>query len=106
MTGILGLGSEAKKRNIVASLRYQTSQKGAAIPLVYGCNRLAVNLLDYQNFNSDGSSKGKGGKGGLTGGGKSGGGSTTFYQVDFIAGVCQGPIHNWGLVWFNKTITT
>ncbi len=102
MTGILGLGSEAKKKNIVASLRYQTSQKGAVIPLVYGTNRIAVNLLDYQNFNANGG-KGKGGKGGVAGGGKSP--SETMYQVDFIAGLCQGPV-GFGLLWYNKTVTT
>jgi Putative phage tail protein len=105
MTGIFGLGSEAKKKTIVASLRFQTSQKGSTIPLIYGCNRVAVNLLDYQNFNAKGgsSAKGKGGGGGKTAGK---GGSQTMYQVDFLAGVCQGPIYDWGLVWFNKTITT
>jgi hypothetical protein len=109
MTGILGLGPEAKKKNIVASLRYQTSQKGSTIPLVYGCNRLAINLVDYQNFTMSSSKSGKGGKGGIAGGGGGKGGSSgsgTNYQVDFIAGVCQGSIQNWGLVWFNKTITT
>src|ERR1700752_145609 len=105
MTGILGLGTEAKKKNIVASLRYQTSQKGAAIPLVYGANRIAVNLLDYQNFNSQGKSA-KGGKGGTVGGGSSKAGGQTNYQVDFIAGLCQGPVNNFGLLWYNKTVTT
>ena len=104
MTGILGLGSEAKKKNIVASLRYQTSQKGGVIPLVYGTNRIAVNLLDYQNFNANGKSgKGKGG-GGSKAAGKAGG--QTMYQVDFCAGLCQGPVNGFGLVWYNKTITT
>jgi Putative phage tail protein len=105
MTGILGLGTEAKKKNVVASLRYQTSQKGAVIPLVYGANRIAVNLLDYQNFNSNGKSA-KGGKGGVVGGGGGKAGGQTNYQVDFIAGLCQGPVNNFGLLWYNKTVTT
>ena len=46
MTGILGRGSNAKQQNIAASLRFQTSQKGGTIPLVYGANRVAINLLD------------------------------------------------------------
>ncbi|HXC12680.1 MAG TPA: phage tail protein [Stellaceae bacterium] len=106
MTGILGGGAEAKKKNVAAALRFQASTPGGAIPLVYGANRLAINLLDYQNFNSNatGTGKGKGG-GGSKAAGK-GGGSQVIYAVDFIAGVCQGPIANWGLVWFNKTITT
>jgi hypothetical protein len=92
LTGILGLGSEAKKKNVVASLRYQTSQKGAVIPLVYGANRIAVNLLDYQNFNANGGS----GKGGITGGSGKGGSKATQYQVDFVARLCQGPVNNFG----------
>ncbi|MBV8735912.1 MAG: hypothetical protein JO007_01380, partial [Alphaproteobacteria bacterium] len=105
MTGILGLGGEAKKKNIVASLHYQTSQKGAAIPLVYGANRIAVNLLDYQNFNVRGKSA-KGGKGGIVGGGGGKAGGQANYQVDFTAGLCQGPVNNFGLLWYNKTVTT
>lgn len=106
LTGLLGLGSEAKKKNTVASLHYQTSQKGSVIPLVYGCNRIAGNLLDYQNFNANGGNS-KGGKGGIVGGGGKGGSSSNpKYQVDFIMGLCQGPVFNLGEVWFNKTITT
>ena len=106
MTGILGLGTEAKKKNVVASLRYQTSQKGGVIPLVYGTNRIAVNLLDYQNFTPSGKT-GKGGKGGVIGGGSTGkGGNQTNYQVDFAAGLCQGPVNGFGEIWYNKTVTT
>jgi hypothetical protein len=61
MTGILGRGSNAKQQNVAASLRFQTSQSGGAIPLVYGANRVAINLLDYQNFSANGG-KGKGGR--------------------------------------------
>ena len=104
MTGILGRGSNAKQQNIAASLRFQTSQKGGTIPLVYGANRVAINLLDYQNFNTNGG-KGKGGKGG---GSKTQGkgNAQTMYQVDFVAGLCQGPVANFGLLWYSKTVTT
>jgi hypothetical protein len=104
MSGILGRGSNAKQQNVAASLRFQSSQKGGVIPLVYGTARLAVNLLDYQNFNANGGGgKGKGGGGSKTAGK---GGTQTMYQVDFAAGVCQGPIAGWGLLWYNKTVTT
>ena len=103
MTGILGRGSNAKQQNIAASLRFQTSQKGGTIPLVYGANRVAINLLDYQNFSANGG-KGKGGKGGSTT--QSKGGGQTMYQVDFVAGLCQGPVANFGLLWYSKTVTT
>ncbi len=104
MTGILGRGSNAKQQNVAASLRFQTSQKGGTIPLVYGANRVAINLLDYQNFSANGG-KGKGGKGG--GSNTQGkGGAQTMYQVDFVAGLCQGPVANLGLFWYSKTVTT
>ncbi len=109
MTGLLGHGGEAKKENTFASFRYQTSQKGSALPLVYGANRIAPNLLDYQNFTTSksGGKKGGGGKGGIAGGGGGkGGGSQSNYQVDFVAGLCQGPVAGFGEVWYNKTITT
>ncbi len=102
MTTLLG-GTNAKTKNVAASLRYQTSQKGGVVPLVYGTAKLAVNLLDYQNFAASGGS-GKGGKGGAVTGKSSS--NTPTYSVDWIAGVCQGPIANWGLLWYNKTITT
>jgi hypothetical protein len=28
------------------------------------------------------------------------------YQVDFVAGLCQGPVANFGLLWYSKTVTT
>ncbi|MGA8758825.1 MAG: hypothetical protein WB611_21445, partial [Stellaceae bacterium] len=103
MTGILGRGSNAKQQNIAASLRFQTSQSGGTIPLVYGANRVAINLLDYQNFSANGGKgKGKGG-GGTKIQGK--GGAQAMYQVDFVAGLCQGPVTNFGLLWYSKTVT-
>jgi len=69
------------------SLRYNTSQFGSPLFLVYGTQRVSVNLLEEFNFSGSGSS-GKGGKGLGSSGGKKGGAS---YTIDVAFGVCQGP---------------
>src|SRR5215471_3291718 len=106
MTGILGSGSNAKQATTVGSLQFQTSQVGGVIPLVYGTMRVAVNLVDYQDFKAS-PVKGKGG-GGLKGGGKGAGdskGQGKFtYSASVIFGVCQGPV-TFGLVWWNKNVS-
>src|SRR5437660_8455109 len=43
------------------SLRYNTSQAGSPVPLLYGVQRVSVNLLEFWGFT--GSAGGKGGKG-------------------------------------------
>ena len=64
MTGILGAGSNATQATALGSLQFQTSQVGGVIPLVWGSTRVAVNLLDYQDFTATPvSGKGSGHKG-------------------------------------------
>ncbi|MGH7060968.1 MAG: phage tail protein, partial [Stellaceae bacterium] len=101
MTGILGRGSNAKQATAAGSLQFQTSQQGGVIPLVYGTTRVAPNLLDQQDFTATPAPTGAKGKGG--GAGKSGSGQFQ-YSASVILGVCQGPIDNFGLVWWDKNI--
>src|SRR5947207_11420509 len=70
------------------SLRYNTSQAGSPLHLVFGVQRVTVNLLEFWGFT--GSSGGKGGKGLGSSGGKKG--SNQQYSVDVAFGVCQGPV--------------
>jgi hypothetical protein len=101
MTGLLGRGSNAKQATAAGSLQFQTSQQGGVIPLVYGTTRVAPNLLDQQDFTATPaptSAKGKGG-----GAGKGGTGQFN-YSASVILGVCQGPIAEFGLVWWDKNI--
>ena len=73
----------------VGSLRYNTSQQGQPLPIVYGTQRVSINLLELWDFVG---SQGKGGKGGATGGGKSGSGKKSASFSVFVAfGICQGP---------------
>jgi hypothetical protein len=112
LTNILGGGPNAKQQQLAGSLRFQASQAGGVIPLVYGTTRVSPILLDYQDFEAHGGSagKGKGGGGGTpvgggTTSGKAGKGSQTQYSASFILGVCQGPIAAFANVWYNKSIT-
>jgi len=99
MTGILDGGANAKQKTAIGSLQFQTSQKGGAIPLVYGTTRAAPNLIDYDDFTATPASSGVKGKGG--GGGKSGNQQYN-YSASVILGVCQGPVAGFGTVWWNK----
>src|SRR5260370_24762155 len=77
-------------RPMVGSLRYNTSQAGSPVRLHFGTCRVSVNLIEGWGFNgSGGSSRGKGGKGlGSSGGKKT---SNQSYSVDVAFGLCQGP---------------
>src|SRR5580658_11317841 len=75
----------------LGSLRYNTSQAGSPIFVAYGTQRIAINLLEYWNFqgaSSGGSSPG--GKGLGSSGGKKG--ANQQYSVDVAFGICQGPV--------------
>ena len=102
MTGILRGGSNAKQKTAIGSLQFQTSQKGAVIPLVYGTTRVAPNLIDYDDFTARSASSGVTGKGG--GAGKSGSQEHS-YSASVILGVCQGPVVGFGTAWWNKNTT-
>lgn len=77
------------------SLRYNTSQYGSPVFIVYGTQRVSVNLLEYFNFvGSKGGSKGGKGLGG--GGGKKQSNQT--FTVDVAFAICQGPVQVTGSV--------
>src|SRR6516165_10212111 len=102
MGGILSGVSNAKQQKAIGSLQFQTSQRGGAIPLLYGTTRVSPNLIEYDDFKATPSSRQAGiGKGG--GGGK-GGGQQYKYSASVIMGVCQGPISGIGTVWWDKNI--
>src|SRR5579872_214267 len=76
----------------IGSLRYNTSQAGSILAIVYGTHRVSVNLIEFWGFTS--AAGGKGGKGlGASGGKKS---ANAQYAVDVAFGVCQGPVSNIG----------
>ena len=79
------------------ALQLQTSTSTLPIPIVWGQNKIAPNLLWYAKFQAvpGGSGKGIGGKGGLFGGGARGAADYT-YTADLIMALCEGPITPWG----------
>lgn len=81
-----GAGATAAQINY-SQLRVQTALVGQAIPIGWGQNRIAPNLIWYGDFRNTGGSKG--GKGG---GGKGGGGAQPNYWASSIMAMCEGPI--------------
>lgn len=76
------------------SLRYNTSQAGSPIPVVYGTQRVSCNLLEFWDFSGPSHPPGsKGGKGFGSSSGKKNGGN---YSVYVAFGVCQGPVSDTG----------
>ena len=74
-------------------LQLQTAASFLPIPIVWGTNKVAHNVIFYDNFQSHqgGSKTGKGGHGGGGGGGSSAQ-QTTTYTCDLALGICEGPI--------------
>lgn len=97
MGGMLGKGL-SKQPTTISSLQFQTAQKGGVIPLVWGATRVAGNLVDYDDFQHHSSSAKGGGKGGATGKGQ----SQTTYSATGIFAICQGPIEQTGVVWWDQ----
>jgi hypothetical protein len=91
---------------MISGLRIQTSVYGLPIPIVWGQNRIAANLLWYADFKAIAHTTSH------TSGGKGGGGSVTqnqttyTYQAAGIIGLCEGPIAGIGQVWSAKSNTT
>ncbi len=71
------------------ALEIQTSASTLPIPIVWGRNKIAGNVLWYANFQAvaGGGGKGVGGKGGLSGGGGSAASYT--YNADLIIGALR-----------------
>ncbi len=111
LAGLLGGGHTKTMPIAAAGLQLQSSTQGLPIPLVFGTNKVAPNLIWYGDFLAiaQASSAGSGGKGGVGGGGggKGGGGSVQYtYQAAFQFGLCDGPILSVGNVYVNKQITS
>ena len=87
------------------SLQIQTATATMPIPIVWGQNKIAPNLLWFANFRAvpGSSGKGIGGKGGLFGGGASSASNYT-YTADLIMGLCEGPISSVGYVWKDLSV--
>ena len=108
------LETNAWQKSNLNSLRYNTSQVGSVLPIIYGTARQQVNLIALGDYRGPkGGKKGKSsgplplsgthaGKGG-GGGGKKGAGSkkSSDFSVDVDFALCQGPVDigDENLVW-------
>ena len=80
-------------------LQLQTSVSTLPVPIIWGQNKAAANVIWYANFQSQGQGGG-GGKGG-------GGGPTSYtYSADLILALCEGPISSIGIIWKDQSIYT
>jgi hypothetical protein len=79
------------------ALQLQTSTSILAIPICWGTNRVAPNVIFYNNFQANIVKGGKGGKGG-------GGDHTIDYSADLVLALCEGPIQSTSRVWKDRLI--
>ncbi len=98
------LGRSPNAKPDYTALEIQTATSTLPIPIVWGQNKLAPNILWYANFRAGpgAGGKGTGGKGGLVGGSSSSESYT--YYADLIMGLCEGPINNIGWIYKNQSI--
>ena len=98
------LGRNPNAKPDYTALEIQTAASTLPIPIVYGQNKLAGNIIWYANFRAGPGTggKGSGGKGGLTG--SSAASDDYTYYADLIIGVCEGPISGFGWVYKNQSI--
>lgn len=96
-----------KQHAEINSVRIQSSAYGKAIPIIYGTNRIAGNLLWYGDFQAitTTSSQSAGGKGGGGGSSRITQSSTDYYAALCFA-LCEGPIFGVGNIYKGKEIHT
>lgn len=99
-----GPKAQAKQTPAISGMQIQTSAYGVCLPLVYGRNRSAPNLIWYGDFQAhahheDSPSGGKGG-------GESSGSTSYTYTTALILAVAEGPISSFQRVWAGKDVNT
>lgn len=109
MSGLFG-GSQPKvqqEQNALPTVTIQQSSYGVPIPLLYGTNRIAANLIWYSDFEAERVfNQGGGGKGGAIGGGGKGGGSSNYLYFAYLAmALCEGVVSSIGQIFVSKQIT-
>ncbi|MGO9743986.1 MAG: phage tail protein [Roseiarcus sp.] len=87
----MGFLRDSNQKPDYTDLQLTTSTWTLPIPIVWGMNKIAGNVIAYQNFKIKSSG---GGKGGLFGAG-----GATGYTADVIIGICEGPIGSIGQIW-------
>ncbi|MBB6251702.1 phage tail protein [Nitrospirillum iridis] len=102
MSGLFGGGkTNADTKPSYTGLQVQTSAAGLPIPLLWGTQRAAPNLIWYDDFTSRAVASD-------SGGGKGGGSQSTTqaYSCAVAMALCEGGIGSIGRVWADKTDTS
>lgn len=97
MSGFFGRNSKADTGNTrLAGMKVQTTTLGRCIPWLFGTNRVAPNIIQYDDFQAIERKEKQGGKGG-------GGTSTSYeYKAAVILAICRGPILGVPRIWADK----
>jgi hypothetical protein len=86
-------------------LQIQTAVNALPVPIVWGENKIAPNVIWYNGFQSIPPSSSGGGKGGIFGTG--GGGSNSWtYTASVILALCEGPITGINEIWKDQSTYT
>ena len=97
------LGRKKNQKPDYTGLQLNTAVATLPIPILWGQNKLAGNLVWYNGFTAyQAKNKGKGGKGGILGGG--GDNTTTNYRADIILAMCEGSAQPGAFTWKNQSI--
>lgn len=109
MSFLFGGGQrQSAQQPALSGVQIQTSVQGKCIPIVYGTNRLAPNVIWLGDFVATATPSAGGGKGGVIGGGtgKGGGSGGYTYKTAMQLGLCEGPIQGIGNIYIDKNVTT
>jgi hypothetical protein len=101
--GFLRSGTKATNPPNYVGVAIQTSSEGMIVPVIYGRNQIAPNLVWADNFQRFASGGGKKGGGGGKGGGK--GSQNYTYTAGVILAACEGPV-SYGSIWVDGTTQT
>jgi hypothetical protein len=97
-----GLFKTQNQQQYYLGLQVQTAVSTLPIPIVWGANKIAPNLVWYANFRVNTNNANGGGKGGLFGSG----GNGPVYTADIILAVCEGPVTGVNEIWKDQSIYT
>ena len=95
MSALFGHSPTSTKPNYTG-LQLQTAVSTLPIPICYGRQKLAPNVVFYSNFRTQNV---KSGKGGLFSGPAVG----YIFTTDIMMALCEGPISGIGYVWRNQS---
>lgn len=100
MGSLFGSSKVSSTAPVISSMRVQTSCNGKPIPLLYGMPRVAVNVIQYEDFQShEHKQRMAGGKGG------SAPSTTTYtYTAAILMALGQGPILTVRRIWKGKEV--